>query len=131
MLRRSLDTAWKVATMIGKFTLICSLLEQRMDRRSYLPQTTHTNMNRSIIAEKYKKRWGIKTSYRVKSELRLKTCSRKYVVRLFMFVLSVLLYNAWVLLNLLYGFFKFLVVFANPVIGAQAFLALVLTNKLF
>ena len=84
----------------------------------------------SIIAQKYKKRWGIETSYRVKSELRLKTCSRKYVVRFFMFVLSVLLYNAWILLNLLYGFLNFLVVFANPVIEAQAFLAFVLANEL-
>jgi len=31
----------------------------------------------SVIVEKYKKRWGIETSYRIKSELRLKTCSRK------------------------------------------------------
>jgi len=80
----------------------------------------------SIIAGKYKKRWGIETSYRVKSELRLKTCSRKYAVRFFMFVLSVLLYNAWVLLNLLLGFLNFLEVFAEPVIEAQTFLALVL-----
>ena len=57
----------------------------------------------------------------VKSELRLKTRSRKYVIRFFMFVLSVLLYNAWILLNLLYGFFNFLVVFTNPVIEAQKF----------
>ena len=84
----------------------------------------------SIIREKYKKRWGIETSYRVKTELRLKTCSRNYVVRFFMFVLSVLLYNAWVLLNLLYGFLNFLVVFANPIIEAQAFLALILINEL-
>ena len=84
----------------------------------------------SIIAEKYKKRWGIETSYRVKNELRLKTCSRKYVVRFFMFVLSVLLYNAWVLLNLLYGFINFLAVFANPVVEVQTFLALVLDNEL-
>jgi len=84
----------------------------------------------AVIREKYRKRWGIESSYRVKSELRLKTCSRKYVVRFFMFVLSVLLYNAWVLLNLLYGFLNFLVVFANPVIEAQAFLALILINEL-
>jgi len=83
----------------------------------------------SAIAVKYKKRWGIETSYRVKSGLRLKTCSRKYVVRYFMFVLSVLLYNAWVLLNLLYGFFNFLAVFADPVIKAHTFLALVLASE--
>ncbi len=45
-----------------------------------------------------------------------------------MFVLSVLLYNAWVLLNLLYGFLNLLVVFANPVI--EAFLAFILVNEL-
>jgi hypothetical protein len=84
----------------------------------------------SIIAEKYRKRWGIETSYRVKNEFRLKTCSRKYIVRFFMFVLSVLLYNAWVLLNLLYGSINFLVVFANPVVEVQTFLALVLDNEL-
>ncbi|WP_456329219.1 transposase [Archaeoglobus sp.] len=80
----------------------------------------------SIIAEKYRRRWGIETSYRVKNGLRLKTCSRKYVVRFFMFCLSVMLYNAWVLLNLLYGFLNFLVVFAEPVIEAQTFLAITL-----
>ncbi len=84
----------------------------------------------SVIADKYRKRWGIETSYRVKSEFRLKTCSRKYIVRFFMFTLSVLLYNAWILLNLLYGVFNFFVVLANPIIEAQMFLALLLVNKL-
>ncbi len=69
-----------------------------------------------VIAEMYRKRWGIETSYRVKNELRLKTCSRKYVVRFFFFALSVILYNAWILLNLFYSSLKFFTVLPHPTI---------------
>jgi hypothetical protein len=70
----------------------------------------------SVIADMYRKRWGTETSYRVKSGLRLRICSRKYVIRFFLFVLSVVLYNAWVLLNLLYDLLRFLTIPANPLI---------------
>lgn len=87
---------------------------------SNLPKYYH-----SVIGEMYKKRWGIETSYRVKTGLRLKTCSRKYVVRYFMFAFSVLLYNAWVLLNLLISTLNGFAIPDHPTIEAQTFLHLV------
>lgn len=58
----------------------------------------------------YSKRWGIETSYRVKKyTFRAKTTSKNYMIRLFYFLFSILLYDLWVLINILiwlhvYGF---------------------------
>jgi len=50
----------------------------------------------------YSKRWGIETSYRVKKyAFRGKTTSKNYMIRLFYFMFSVLLYNLWILANIL------------------------------
>ena len=50
----------------------------------------------------YSKRWGIETSFRVKKHsYRPKTTSKNYVIRLFYFLLSVLLYNLWILADVL------------------------------
>ena len=50
----------------------------------------------------YSKRWGIETSYRVKKySYRAKTTSKNYLIRLFYFMFSVLLYNLWILADIL------------------------------
>ena len=50
----------------------------------------------------YGKRWGIESSYRVKKHSYLpKTTSKNYFVRLFYFMFSVLLYNLWILADIL------------------------------
>jgi len=60
----------------------------------------------------YGKRWGIETSYRVKKHSYLpKTTSKNYLIRLFYFMFSVLLYNLWILADILiwlalFGFVK-------------------------
>ena len=59
-----------------------------------------TDKNAFKLAEDYRKRWGIETGYRVKDKIRGRTCSRNHVVRLFLLLLSVLLYNLWQLCNL-------------------------------
>jgi hypothetical protein len=51
------------------------------------------------ILKLYKKRWGIETSYRMIGQFYPKTTSNSYAIRIFYFVLAVLLYNVWVLLN--------------------------------
>ena len=53
------------------------------------------------IPKEYKKRWGIETSYRVKGYFRAKTTCTDYTVRYYYFVLSAILYNIWILFNLL------------------------------
>ena len=50
----------------------------------------------------YSKRWGIETSYRVKKHsFRAKTTSKNYHIRLFYFLFSVLMYNLWILADIL------------------------------
>lgn len=50
----------------------------------------------------YSKRWSIETSYRVKKHsFRPKTTSKNYFIRLFYFLFSALLYNLWLLVDIL------------------------------
>lgn len=52
-------------------------------------------------AEMYRHRWGIETGYRVKKDFRAMTTSTSHTVRVIYFLLSVALYNLWVLCNLI------------------------------
>lgn len=58
-----------------------------------------TDDNVSWYAGIYRKRWGIETGYRIKEEVRGKTCSTSYSVRLLLQIISILLYNVWALFN--------------------------------
>ncbi len=50
----------------------------------------------------YSKRWSIETSYRVKKHsFRPKTTSKNYFIRLFYFLFSALMYNLWLLADIL------------------------------
>ena len=49
--------------------------------------------------EEYSKRWGIETGYRVVENARAKTSSSGRPARLFCFLYSLVLFNAWVLVN--------------------------------
>ena len=69
----------------------------------------------------YSKRWGIETTHRVTKGLRAKTTSRNYVIRLFYHLFSVLLYNLWVIINLLIGVSLLAKVPEKPLIVASTF----------
>jgi putative transposase len=50
----------------------------------------------------YSRRWGIETSFRIlKHSFKAKTTSKNYFIRLFYFLFSVLLYNLWILIDVL------------------------------
>lgn len=49
------------------------------------------------LAESYRRRWGIETSYRMIGDFLAKTTSREFSIRLFYFLFAVMLYNLWVL----------------------------------
>ncbi len=54
------------------------------------------------VFRQYDKRWGIETSYRVKKHsFRPKTTSKNYFIRFFYFMFSVLMYNLWILLDII------------------------------
>ncbi len=66
----------------------------------------YTNMNVNEynardMAEIYRGRWGIENGYPEKKDVKEKTHSSDMGVRYFLFFISVLLYNMWVLFNLL------------------------------
>lgn len=50
---------------------------------------------------RYRRRWGIENSYKTIKEFLARTTSKTYVVRLFYFAFAVLLYNCWLLVDML------------------------------
>ena len=50
---------------------------------------------------RYRRRWGIENSYKTIKEFLARTTSKTYVVRLFYFGFAVLLYNCWLLVDVL------------------------------
>jgi putative transposase len=56
-----------------------------------------------ILSFLYSKRWGIETAHKVDDKFRIYTTSKDGVIRYFFFVISVLLYNLWVWINLAFG----------------------------
>lgn len=71
------------------------------DEFTYVTNIPVTLENVLELAASYRNRWGIETGYRVKEEVRGKTCSRQYPVRLLFQLLSIFLYNLWQLCNLI------------------------------
>jgi hypothetical protein len=51
------------------------------------------------IPEEYRKRWGIETGFRVQDNVQAKTTSMNYTIRTVYLMLSIFLYNLWVLAN--------------------------------
>lgn len=84
-----------------KLVVILEPTEKGWDKFAFITNMDVNLENVLEIAESYRSRWGIETGYRVKENVRGKTCSRKYPVRLFLQMLSILLYNIWHLCNLI------------------------------
>lgn len=87
-----------------------------------------TNMNIPVLLSHYlfkwySKRWGIETGYRLKAQdLRLRTTSKNYTLRLFYFLFCVMLYNLWVITNVVVGVKLFGRVPDKPLITTKRFL---------
>ena len=60
-----------------------------------------TGDNVRKLAEAYRERWGIENGYLEKKDTKEKTHSPEMGIRYFLFFLSVLLYNLWILLNII------------------------------
>jgi len=74
---------------------------EKWDEFAYVTNIPVTLENALMLAESYRTRWGIETGYRVKEQVRGKTCSPHYALRLLFQMLSILLYNLWHLCNLI------------------------------
>ena len=88
----------------SRFNLI--IAKDKMGEKRVFATNMHFENNEVDLIERlfllYSKRWGIETSYRVKKHsFRAKTTSKNYHIRLFYFLFSVLLYNLWILADIL------------------------------
>ena len=54
------------------------------------------------VADQYRARWGIETGFKMVNFFRIKTTSTNFVIRVFFYLFAVVIYNLWVLYNLLH-----------------------------
>ncbi|MCK4332578.1 MAG: transposase, partial [Thermoplasmatales archaeon] len=74
------------------------------------------------LSDLYGKRWGVETSYKVKKHSYLpKTTSKSYLIRLFYFMFSVLLYNLWILADILIWLALFGIVKEDHLVTSKLF----------
>jgi hypothetical protein len=88
----------------GRTTVRLVVIPHRTREDDHLCLVTNREVTRDFaqpLAEAYRRRWGIETSYRKVTEFLPKTSSPTFSVRLFYFLFAVALYNLWVLTNLL------------------------------
>ena len=99
-------TGYTMKSATGK-TATCTLfIIWDEEKERWLPFITNLSVdkrNRETLADAYRKRWGIETSYRMKNQFKAKTCSRCYAVRYVLYMLSLCMYNLWVLLNIIHA----------------------------
>lgn len=89
----------------------------------YITNIPTTDRNITSLENLYRKRWGVETSYRVKKhEFRVKTTSRNHVIRSFLFMLSVALYNLYYLCNIMVGW-QSKINWITPFIPANIFIS--------
>jgi hypothetical protein len=111
-----------------KFNLVIveeELKDGTIEKRAFATNEVY-NENDVTLAERlfdlYGKRWGIETSYRVKKHSYLpKTTSKNYLIRLFYFMFSVLLYNLWILADILIWLALFGIVKENHLVTSKYF----------
>jgi IS4 transposase len=96
--------------VVGSFTIFFLLDPDSKERaiwkryRVFGTNLPVINDIRENLAEVYRMRWGIETSYRVeKHDFLAKTTSKSYKFRLFLFLVAVILYNFWMITRMVYG----------------------------
>jgi len=99
-------TGFEMKHVIFNLVIVEEELETGKKEKRGFATNEEYNENDVNLAERlfdlYGRRWGIETSYRVKKHSYLpKTTSKNYLIRLFYFMFSVLLYNLWLLADIL------------------------------
>jgi hypothetical protein len=87
------------------FNVVCLEREKTGERKVYCFATNFSHKqfmeNAELIAEWYDHRWGIENTFKVSDQFQLNTYSPNPIIRLFSFAFSLILYNLWILMNLL------------------------------
>ena len=101
----------------------CEKEEEQDPLKGYIAFATNIPMrlvtwNVAGLPEDYRKRWGIETGYSGVEEFRARTTSRNHALRLIYFFHALILYNAWLLANLIIAK-RFSKLLTKPMIGLQ------------
>ncbi|MHA1312249.1 MAG: hypothetical protein ACTSQO_15140 [Candidatus Helarchaeota archaeon] len=59
------------------------------------------NHNLKKIAAQYKDKWGVETAFKVANFFQIRVSPRIFIVRLFCYLFSMVIYNLWILYNLI------------------------------
>lgn len=98
-----------------------AIVRSRKDSKNYAFATNmEITANTSfLLFDHYDKRWGIETAFRVKESFRARTTSKNYIIRLFYFMFSTILYNLWIIVNAMLCMFLFGFLRDRPVVTAK------------
>ena len=88
-------------SMETKFVHVIYYSDKKKHDFSFYTNADVTEHNVWKLAETYRERWGIENGYLEKKEVKERTHSPDMDVRYFLFFFSVLIYNMWILLNIL------------------------------
>ena len=50
----------------------------------------------SVIRKEFRKRWRIETGFRDVNRVKIRTCTRNWMIRVFFYIVACLIYNAWI-----------------------------------
>lgn len=90
------------------------------DLKPFATNCNHLEILTNNLFDLYGRRWDIETGYRVQKEnFYPKTTSKDYNIRLFYFLFSQLLYNAWILTNVVVSFSLFDELRGEKIVSAQ------------
>jgi len=85
-----------------RLALVCKYSKGKYDRKGafyFAYVLINVNLSPRVCYEKYRKRFGIETSYRLMNATRARTSSRSPELRLLYVAIALILQNAWVYLN--------------------------------
>ena len=88
--------------LVVRFVFIkCYKRYRRGKAYDWIFATNVREKEKRFYVDRYKKRWGIETVFRVLDNIKIKTTIKKEIVRYFLNLFCCLLYNLWKLKNLL------------------------------
>ncbi|MCK4497194.1 MAG: transposase [Candidatus Aenigmarchaeota archaeon] len=98
-----------------------AIVKSSKDSKKYAFATNMdiTENNSFLLFDYYDRRWGVETAFRVKESFRARTTSKNYIIRLFYFMFSTVLYNLWVIVNAMLCMFLFGSLRDKPIVTAK------------
>jgi len=98
---------WRIANKSGEeISTQLVVLQEGEHKYGYLTNLPKGRFDKEveILSRLYGMRWGIETAHRSEDKFRIPTTCKTAEVRYLFFVVSVLLYNLWVWINLFFNF---------------------------